>query len=529
MGLLILTRTMSLTEKDIPQAVDSLRQIFKSGVTRDVNWRKVQLNAFMRMLVEGRTEIEEALHADLKKSPTEAYVTEINQVMHEVQHMIDNLDHLMAPRKMKTDMMNLPGDSFQYADPLGVVLVVGAWNYPWLLTMFPVVGAIAAGNAVLIKVPSQHYTEATSKLIGTLVARYLDCDAIKVAFGDREMTQAVIRERYDIIFYTGGSYVGQMVAESAAKHLTPTILELGGKSPCIIDKSADITVAARRSAWGAFGLNNGQTCVRPDYVLVHEDIAEKYLQTVEKTVRDFYGTDASVSDSYSRVVNQRAAQRLGGIIDNDRRYVRFGGTVNIDNKYVEPTCLDFKGDTAAFTSSKAMEDEIFGPIMPVLRYRNLEDVIAFITKGEKPLALYVFTTTNHVAEKVLAETSSGGAVVNDVVTHLANGNLPFGGVGKSGMGSYHGNKSFESFSHMKSVLKKTNWFDAPQRYPPYKRDAMLEMALAPIPEWKAAAARRLMMLITAVLAITLMRGKRGRQVLALLQQRLKDFARRLAQ
>jgi len=254
-----------------------------------------------------------------------------------------------------------------------------------------------------------------------------------------------------------------------------------------------------------------------------------YLQTVEKTVRDFYGTDASVSDSYSRVVNQRAAQRLGGIIDNDRRYVRFGGTVNIDNKYVEPTCLDFKGDTAAFTSSKAMEDEIFGPIMPVLRYRNLEDVIAFITKGEKPLALYVFTTTNQVAEKVLAETSSGGAVVNDVVTHLANGNLPFGGVGKSGMGSYHGNKSFESFSHMKSVLKKTNWFDAPQRYPPYKRDAMLEMALAPIPEWKAAAARRLMMLITVVMAITLMRGKRGRQVLALLQQRLKDFARRLAQ
>jgi len=491
----------ALTEKDIPRTVEELRRTFKSGATKTAEWRRQQLNAFMRMLKEGRSEIADALHSDLRKNPTDAYVTEISQMMFEVQHMLDDLDEWMAPTKCTTDMMNLPGWSYQYKDPLGVALIIGSWNYPWYITMLPVVGAIAAGNTVLIKVPSQHYTPATSQCILRLVGRYLDNSAIRVAYGDREMTQAVIQERYDMIFYTGGGYVGQMVAQAAAKHLTPTILELGGKNPCIIDKHADIKVAARRTAWGAVGLNNGQTCVRPDYVLVHEDIAEQFLVTLQAAVKDFFGDDPRQSDSYTRVVNQRAAVRLTNLIKKDQRYVRFGGRSEVAEKYIEPTCLDFKSDWDAFKASEAMSDEIFGPVIPVIRWKNLDEIIDYINSGEKSLALYVFTTDDDTAERILTETSSGGAVVNDCITHLANANLPFGGVGKSGMGSYHGKRSFESFSHIKSVIKKTNWFDAPQRYPPYKKDLLMELALTPIPARMISAAKGAI-LIAALAALT---------------------------
>lgn len=479
-----------LAAGEVRGAVEELRGAFNSGLTRSAAWRRQQLEAFMRMLTEGRDEVAEALYKDLHKSPQEAYMSEINYCMREVQFMLDHLDELMAPTRCGTDLMNFPGTSYQYKDPLGVALVIGAWNYPFMLTMCPVIGALAAGNAVLIKVPSQNYSEFTSMAIASLVGRYLDTSAVKVAYGDRDMTQAVIQERYDIIFYTGGASVGQMVAEAAAKHLTPTILELGGKSPCIVDKSAHLAIAARRTAWGAVGLNNGQTCVRPDYVLVHEDVAEAFVEKLEASVRKFFGPDASKSRSYARIVNERAALRLSDIIEADRNYVRFGGRTDLQDKYVEPTCLDFKDDIGAFASSKAMEDEIFGPIIPVVAYRNLDEALGFVTAREKPLALYVFSTDTGVTERVLTETSSGGAVVNDVVLHLVNHNLPFGGVGKSGMGSYHGKRSFDSFSHIKSVLKKTNSFDAPGRYPPYKKDPVMDMIMAPIPEWKISYAKR---------------------------------------
>jgi aldehyde dehydrogenase (NAD+) len=302
-----------------------------------------------------------------------------------------------------------------------------------------------------------------------------------------------LKHRYDIIFYTGGGYVGQMVAEAAAKNLTPTILELGGKSPCVVDKTAgSIDVAARRTAWGFCGLNNGQTCVRPDYALVHADVAEEFLTKVEANIRQWYGGNARTSDSYGRIINQRAAVRLQQIIEGDKAYVRFGGESNPDEKFVEPTCMDFKEDFAAFTKSKSMEDEIFGPILPVFRYRNLDDAIKFINSNEKPLALYAFTGDTCVRYKILTETTSGVVSIHDCVVHLANPNLPFGGVGKSGMGSYHGKRSFDSFSHVKSVLVKTNYLDAPQRYPPYKEDPMLQAFLTPLDEDKKSVFKKVM-------------------------------------
>jgi acyl-CoA reductase-like NAD-dependent aldehyde dehydrogenase len=510
-----------LTVNDIPRAVQELRQTFNAGHTRPAAWRKQQLKACMRLVTEGRKEIENALFQDLGKNATEAFTTEINMVAHEVQFMLDHIDELMAPSSVPTDAMNFPGKSFQYKDPLGVALVIGAWNYPFMLTFHPVVGALAAGNAVLIKVPSQHYSKASSLAIKKLVNKYLDNSAVKVACGDRDMTQAVIQERYDIIFYTGGSYVGQMVAEAAAKHLTPTILELGGKSPCIIDKSADLKIAARRVAWGAVGLNNGQTCIRPDYVLVHEDVAEDFLKNVERSVKQFFGTDASKSRSYSRIVNSRAATGHSEIIEADRKYLRFGGKYNVEEKYVEPTCLDFKNDLAAFQASKAMEDEIFGPIIPVYRYHSLDEVLGLITSREKPLALYVFTTDIALCDRVLTETSSGGAVVNDVVMHIGNNNLPFGGVGKSGMGSYHGKKSFESFSHTKSVLMKSNRLDAPQRYPPYKPMGSMEMAIKPIPEWKTNAVKQAFRVATLLALFGGASSSKGQSLLAHLRSGLK--------
>mmetsp|Transcript_26553 Transcript_26553/g.74206 ORF Transcript_26553/g.74206 Transcript_26553/m.74206 type:complete len:507 (+) Transcript_26553:89-1609(+) len=471
---------------NVNEDVAVLRRSFREGKTRSREWRLGQLEAFKRMMTEGLQKFSKALWDDLHKSAAESYFTEINVVEHEIQHMINNLDVYMAPKKVGTDVMNVPGWSYIYKDPLGVVAVIGAWNYPVHLTLACLAGAIAAGNCALVKVPSSKYSTQASRVMEELAAQYLDRDCIRFVGGDRNETQAVLGERFDLIFFTGGAFVGKMVAEAAAKNLTPTVLELGGKSPCIVDKTADLRVAALRITWATF-LNSGQTCLRPDYLLVHEDVAEALYAELERAKEEMYSKDPKQTEFFGRVINERAHKRLSALIDSCRPDIRFGGETDASQKYVAPTLVDYGTDEARFAASEVMQDEIFGPILPALKYKSLDQVIDFVSGREKPLALYFFTTDAAARERVLRETTSGVCNINDCMMNMTNPELPFGGVGRSGMGSYHGEASFLTFSHKKSVLVKTNWLDVPLRYPPYTPNSVraLSMIATARPRWQA--------------------------------------------
>ena len=498
----------------------------------------------------------EAMKSDLNKSEVEAYYTEMNLVEHEIQHMVDHLKSYMAPSSVGTDLLNIGGASAVYPDPLGVVCVIGAWNYPVQLTLMPCVGAIAAGNVCFIKVPSDKYTIYTSRALAELCAEHLDPAVFRLVEGAREMTQAVLDQRYDKIFFTGGSFVGKMVAAAAAKHLTPTVLELGGKSPVFVTESADITIAARRITWGAF-MNAGQTCVRPDYCLVASSIAEKFYEEVEKCAAQFYSEDPSTSEFFGRVINERAAERLKEILDSTpKRAIRFGGDVNVGKRYISPTLLDFGTNLNTFSKSAAMGQEIFGPILPCYQYNNLSQVISFVrsspkvrlnemqrTAGAKdgwsqgiahylseifnsslrfsprssfrssprsslrssqPLSCYLFTTSASDRDQILSNTTSGSSNVNDVMMHMCNPELPFGGVGASGQGRYHGKFSFDCFTHYKSVLFKTNYGDVWARYPPY--DSVKETALGLVQKTRPGSFWQALKLISIAIVIALVTG-----------------------
>mmetsp|Transcript_25508 Transcript_25508/g.35334 ORF Transcript_25508/g.35334 Transcript_25508/m.35334 type:complete len:512 (+) Transcript_25508:653-2188(+) len=473
-------------DKRASETVNKLRESFNSGKTRSREWRVEQLNAFLTMLREGREQLQKALYEDLHKNPAESFFTEINLVEHEVVHMLDHIDEYMAPEKTSTDVLNFPGWSYVYKDPLGVCLIIGAWNYPVNLTLLPIVGCIAAGNCALIKVPSKHYSASVSRTMANLGAKYLDNDCIQFVEGDRNETQSLLKQRYDLIFFTGGHFVGQMVAQAAAKNLTPTVLELGGKSPCIVDKSADLDVAARRVCWATF-VNSGQTCLRPDYLLVHEDVAEPFFKKMEQVVKQYFTKDPQKSEFFGRIINPRAHKRLEELVSTcePAGKIRFGGTSDASDKYIAPTVVDYGTDEEAFSSSALMADEIFGPILPSLRYTSDDQLIQFIVSREKPLGLYCFTTNSAFRNRILSETSSGVCNINDCMMNMSNEALPFGGVGKSGMGSYHGQASFMTFSHRKSVLMKTNFADLPLRYPPYspKTVQVLSFVLKARPRW----------------------------------------------
>ena len=366
-----------------------------------------------------------------------------------------------------------------HKDPYGVVLVFGAWNYNLLLSLQPIVGAIAAGNCVVVKPGS--FAINSSNIIVRLVNKYMDNRCIFALEGDRHTTAALLKERFDKIFFTGSQHVGRIVAAEAAKFITPVVLELGGKSPCIVDETVDIKIAARRCAWGAF-LNGGQTCVRPDYLMVHESIAEAFIEEFKQTVKIFFGEDPKQSDYFGRLINSNAFERLKDCIEADSKYMIHGGTSDAKERYIEPTLFDFGRDLEAFASSQIMSEEIFGPLTPIFRYNNLqEQVIPFIRAREKPLSLYIFSNDSATSDYVINVTSSGGAVVNDTIVHLANPNLPFGGVGSSGMGSYHGKHSFDCFSYQKAVVKRRLVMDNGLRYPPYSSSDMkvVNMAMNP--------------------------------------------------
>lgn len=463
----------AVTTEGVPEAVKNLRAAFNSDKTLSLEWRVGQLNAMIRMLSEGLEELQVAMHADLHKSAFECVATEIGLVESECVEAIKHLKEWMSPQYTNTSALNWPASSYTQQDPLGLVLVMGAWNYPLQLTLAPVVGAIAGGNCVLIKPGS--YAVQTSHAMCRLVDKYLDRDCIRTAEGDRHLTTKILQEKFDSIFYTGSEFVGKLVAEAAAKHLTPTVLELGGKSPTIIDRTAHLTHAAQRIVWATF-LNSGQTCVRPDFALVHADVADKFIAELKATVKDFY-ENSKTTEYYGRVINAKAYERLADLVEKSRSHIAFGGNVDASERYIEPTVLDFGRDLKAFREQPVMQDEIFGPLFPVCRYTDIEDVVSFIRTlpTGKPLACYCYSRDQAVIDTISHRTTSGGLCINESVMHLANHELPFGGVGASGMGSYHGHHSFMTFTHEKAVLRKYPAIDEmpilkqllAARFPPY--------------------------------------------------------------
>ena len=453
-------------DAEVEDKYNTLRETFATGKTRGLAWRREQLKALKNMLVQERLFLQGCAKADLNKSDAEGYLMEINPVEHEVQNALDHLDEWTKPTSKPLNLLNIPGSCMVYKDPLGVVLVAGAWNYPIQLTLSPLAGAIAAGNCVMVKVPSSKYATQCSKGMARIIRKYMDNECIKVVEGDRHAMTAVLKQRFDHICFTGGSYVGKIVAAAAAKHLTPVTLELGGKSPIIVDETADIAVSAKRYTWAAL-INCGQTCIRPDYCMVHASIADKFISACKESIVSMFSKDPKSCEFFGRLINQRAWQRVSGMVEDSKQYIVHGGQVDESQNFVEPTLFDFGTDFGAFKTSSVMLDEIFGPLMPVYRYTDLDQAIGYVQSGEKPLVAHVFSKKPETQERVLTETSSGQGCVNDAILFMSNDALPFGGVGNSGIGRYHGKYTFTMFTHEKTVLKKHFILDLPARYPPY--------------------------------------------------------------
>ncbi|MFC7987520.1 aldehyde dehydrogenase family protein [Streptomyces sp. NPDC057336] len=425
--------------------VARLRATFRTGRTKPVEWRTGQLRRLRALLTENGPELEAALHADLGKSAAEAQRTEIGFTVREIDHTLDHLADWLRPEPAPVPAhLGADATAWTQYDPLGVVLVIAPWNYPAQLLLAPVVGALAAGNAVVAK-PSE-LAPATSAALARLLPRYLDTDAVAVVEGGVPETTALLAERFDHIFYTGNGTVGRIVMRAAAEHLTPVTLELGGKSPAFVDRDADPDAVAARLAAGKF-LNAGQTCVAPDYVLTDPETAAALEPALVRAVEALYGSDPARSAQYARIVNERHFDRLSGLLDSGRVVV--GGGSDRSGKYIAPTVL---ADVAP--DAPVMREEIFGPILPVVTVSGLDEAIDFVNDRDKPLALYVFSESDETRERFAAETSSGGLGHGLPLAHLTVSDLPFGGVGESGMGSYHGRYSIETFSHRKAVLKK---------------------------------------------------------------------------
>ena len=470
----------NLSEAKVASIVQGLRKSFLKGMTRSREWRVKTLRTFQKMMIEKRSEFQAALKADLNKSPEQSWLTELNLVEQDIQLALDHLDEWSNPTSVNTDIVNIlgGGQSEIHHEPLGVIALYGAWNYPFILTLQPLVGAIAAGNCVLVKTPSPKYSKHSAETMLRICNTYFDQDTIRFIGGGREVTQGMFKCRFDHAFLTGSVANGKRLARACAEFLTPCTLELGGKSPCIIDKSCNVATAAQRATWGSL-LNSGQTCIRPDYNFVHRDVAEEFIQETIKTLKSFHSGNSKTSDYYGRMINHGAWDRVTGLLEPEEKAgrIRYGGESDRDGRYIQPTIVDYANDWDAFVSSPIMADEVFGPIIPVVQYTDLDRVLEYINNHEKPLVAHVFTSNNKVAEDVLHYTSSGSACVNDAMIWMSNHDLPFGGVGNSGVGAYHGKSTFDLFSHHKSVLKKSLLLDlaAPWRYPPYNRP--LQMTL----------------------------------------------------
>ena len=427
---------------------------FRSGATLDVRTRKANLVAFEKAVLKWEKPLCEALWKDLHKSYEESYIAEVSILLGEIRTHIRNIGKWTRPQRRPTPMKLFPSRSKIISEPLGTALIISPWNYPVQLLLTPLVGVISSGCTAVLK-PSPYVPEV-SDVIEKMIRDTFPEEYVAVVQGDRDVNTALLEQRWDMIFFTGSPSFGRAVMAAAAKNLTPVVLELGGKSPCIIDKDADIEVAAKRVAWGK-SLNAGQTCIAPDYLMLHKNIKDKFLSELEKAFRELLGDDPQKSEHFVRIVNDAAFERLKGYLADGE--VVFGGKIDKSERYFSPTVLDHVSP-----DSPVMQEEIFGPIFPVQTFSSLDEVIRFVSMREKPLALYYFGSQG---DKVLKHTTSGGSCINDVIMHIANENVPFGGVGMSGMGSYHHKRTFDVFTHYRSVISTPTWIDLPFRYMPY--------------------------------------------------------------
>lgn len=438
----------------------NVRDFFQTQSTKDIKFRKKYLKALKKSIKKHESDILDALKSDLGKNKVEAYATEVGFVMKELSYIIKELKNWAKTKSVTTPMMQFPAKSFIKYEPYGTVLIIGPFNYPFQLVMSPLIGALAAGNCAVVK-PSE-MTPQTSMVVQEILEEVFPEDYVKVVQGEKEVTSQLLDERFDYIFFTGSTKVGQIVYEKASKHLTPVTLELGGKSPVIIDDTANLKVAAERIAFGKF-MNAGQTCVAPDYVIIDNTVKMKFVKALQTTIQEFYGAQIEQSEDFGRIVNDNHFNRLVNIIEDSRQQVIYGGESNADELFVAPTII-----LDPELSNSVMQQEIFGPILPIIGYDTFNEVYDIVEQYEKPLALYLFTEDSDQITAVFNRLSFGGGCVNDTILHLANPNLPFGGVGHSGIGSYHGKYSFELFSHEKSYITKSTKLESGLLFPPYK-------------------------------------------------------------
>lgn len=446
--------------KEITEILKQQRKYFAQGKTMPVATRKEYLRKLGQAITIHEKEILEALRKDLNKAPFEAYGTEIGMVREELKTVSKNLENWARPSRKRTSLMNFPSVSRIYSEPYGIVLIIAPWNYPFQLALSPLVGAIAAGNCAVVK-PS-NYSPNTSAVIELILSEVFPEEYVAVIQGGREANQSLLSQKFDYIFFTGSVEVGKTVMRAAAEHLTPVTLELGGKSPCIVDETANLELAARRIVWGKF-INSGQTCVAPDYLLVQSSVKAELMNKMKKYIVKFYGTDATKNENFPKIINEKHFQRLLSLMKDEE--IVIGGQSSKETNQIAPTILDHVSWNSAI-----MQEEIFGPILPVMEFNSLEELTPQINARPKPLALYYFTTSKANERKIIRHISYGGGCINDTVMHIASTHMPFGGVGESGMGRYHGKDSFDTFTHKKSVLKKSLLVDIPLRYPPYKNN-----------------------------------------------------------
>ena len=444
--------------QEITTIVEAQRAFFRSGETLSLKHRQKALCTLSKALKLWESRIAEALWKDLHKSYEEAYMTELSIVLGEIDNHLRHLKLWTTPKPVSTPIKMMPSRSKVMAEPLGCSLIMAPWNYPVQLLLNPLVGAISSGCTAILK-PSP-YVPHVSKVLEEMIKESFSPEFIAVVQGNREVNTALLEQRFDIIFFTGSPDLGRKVMRAASEHLTPVVLELGGKSPCIVDKDANLTMAARRIAWGK-SLNAGQTCIAPDYLLVHADIKEQLICALKKEFTRLHGANPKEAKHFVRIVNERAFDRLVGYIQGAD--VVMGGEYDREERYIAPTLIDHVD-----ANSPIMQEEIFGPIFPIVTFSTTEEAIRFVTGREKPLALYYFGESKKNIRQVLKHTSSGGACINDTIMHIANEKLPFGGVGQSGMSAYHGKESFKVFSHHRAVVTTPTWLDLPFRYMPYK-------------------------------------------------------------
>ena len=447
---------------DIVSIMEKQRKFYSTGETLPISFRKEKLRALLASIEKHEAEILAALYEDLNKSSFEGYITEVSIVKDEIKFTLKHLSRWAKPKRVKTPITLFPGKSYRYREPYGITLIMAPWNYPFQLTLAPVVGSISGGNCTVVK-PS-NYSPATSAIIRKVLSECFAEDYIAVVEGGRDANQALLQQKFDYIFFTGGVTVGKLVMEAASKNLTPVSLELGGKSPCIVDKTADIDLTAKRIMWGKF-VNAGQTCVAPDYILVESVVKDELIAAMKKWIVKFHGEKPLEDPELPKIITQKHFERLSAFVDGRNAAngsVAFGGSTNPATRQIEPTLLD-----SPTPDSPVMSEEIFGPVMPVIPVQDMNAAVAYVLSRPKPLALYYFTRNKKAQERMVKTVPYGGGCINDTLIHLATPYMPFGGVGNSGMGHYHGKESFTTFTHEKSVLKRGAWPDVPLRYQPY--------------------------------------------------------------